>query len=445
MSGEPVSNIPELLAQAMQAHAGGELDTAEGLYRQALLQSPQDPDALHLYGVLEAQRGRHKPAADFIRQAIAVRPLEPMFHNNLGNVWLERRCVAEAEACYRQALALAPTRPDVLNNLGVLLSLTERRDEGEPLLRRAAELAPQFSDARQNLANHLLRGGRVSEALQQCLEGLLIAPRSRTLRRLLGMLYIALGRIDDATALYRGWLETEPDSVEARFLLSACSGREVPDRCPERYVADTFDAFADSFDAKLQQLDYRAPGLVADAASRQLGPPRAALAVFDAGCGTGLCGPLLRPQAAHLLGVDLSAAMVGKARSRGVYDELVVAELVGFLAGRPAGADVIVSADTLCYFGRLEPFAAAARTALRDGGLLVFTVEAQADEPGEPAFRLQPHGRYSHRRSYVEAVLRGAGLVPAEVQAAVLRREVDKPVDGWVVCARAEGALPSSA
>ncbi len=439
MSGEQVPNVTELLHQAMQAHAGGQLDSAEGLYRQALHQAPQDPDALHLFGVLEAQRGRHKAAADLIRQAIAVRPMEPMFHNNLGNVWLERSCVADAEACYRQALALAPMRPDVLNNLGVLLSLTERRDEGEQLLRRAAELAPQFSDARQNLANHLLRGGRVNEALQQCLEGLLIAPRSRTLRRLLGMLYIALGRIDEATALYRGWLELEPDSVEARFLLSACSGSDVPDRCPDRFVTETFDGFADSFDAKLQQLSYKAPELVAAAAARHLGPPGARLAVVDAGCGTGLCGPLLKPHARHLVGVDLSAPMLSKARAREVYDELVAGELVSFLAGRPACAEALVSADTLCYFGRLEPFAAAARTALRDGGLLVFTVEAHADGPGEPDYRLQPHGRYSHRRSYVEAALRGAGLAPVEVQPAVLRMEVEKPVDGWVVCARAGG------
>jgi SAM-dependent methyltransferase len=37
--------------------------------------------------------------------------------------------------------------------------------------------------------------------------------------------------------------------------------------------------------------------------------------VLDAGCGTGLCGPLLRPLARRLVGVDLSPAMVGAARA----------------------------------------------------------------------------------------------------------------------------------
>ena len=36
--------------------------------------------------------------------------------------------------------------------------------------------------------------------------------------------------------------------------------------------------------------------------------------VLDIGCGTGLCGPLLRPIAVSLCGVDLSAGMIEKAR-----------------------------------------------------------------------------------------------------------------------------------
>ena len=429
--------IAEILGRAMQEHGAGRFEVAEDLYEQALAAEPQNPDALHLMGVLEAQRGNHKQAARLISQAIDLQPQEAMFHNNLGNVWLERACVEDAEACYRQALALAPTRPDVLNNLGVLLSLTGRQADGELLLQRAAELAPRFTDARQNLANHYLRAGRVVDALDQCLKAVLVAPRSRTLRRLLGMLYVADGRIEEATALYRAWLEGEPDSAEARFRLTACTGEDVPDRVPDGFVIETFDGFADSFDAKLSQLSYKAPELVAAAVARHAGTPAQALAVLDAGCGTGLCGPLLKPFASRLVGVDLSAGMLRKAKAREVYDELVAGELVAFLGSRPASGDLLVSADTLCYFGKLETFAAAARTALRDGGLLVFTVESHADEPGEPDFRLQEHGRYSHRRRYVEAVLRGAGMEPVEMQPAVLRSEACKPVNGWVVCARA--------
>src|SRR5690606_33739696 len=127
--------------------------------------------------------------------------------------------------------------------------------------------------------------------------------------------------------------------------------------------------FSSSFDDQLRALEYRAPELLAAAVLGEL-PAGARLDVLDAGCGTGLCGPLLRSAAARLAGVDLSGGMVGKARERGIYDDLHVQELTAFMAASPASFDVIVSADTLVYFGALEAVAQAARQCLRGGGLL---------------------------------------------------------------------------
>ena len=51
-------------------------------------------------------------------------------------------------------------------------------------------------------------------------------------------------------------------------------------------------------------------GALLDGALPSASRPR----ILDAGCGTGLCGPLLRPLAARLVGVDLSEKMVELAR-----------------------------------------------------------------------------------------------------------------------------------
>ena len=80
------------------------------------------------------------------------------------------------------------------------------------------------------------------------------------------------------------------------------------------------------------------------------------LMVLDAGCGTGLCGPLLKPYAEILVGVDLSPKMLAKALGRQVYEELIETELVAYLGQRTASFDLIVSADTLIYFGELRSF-----------------------------------------------------------------------------------------
>jgi predicted TPR repeat methyltransferase len=443
MQAETESTAPtiaQMLQQAMSEHGAGRFDAAAPLYEQVLAREPEQSDALHLLGVLQAQRGLHEQGAALIARAIAANPGEAMFHNNLGNVCVERSRFDDAEAHYVHAIELDPGRLDALNNLGVLLGRRGKPEGAEKLLLKVIELAPDFADARQNLANHYLREGRLGDAVQQCFDGLIVAPRSAALRRILGLAYSTMGMKDEAIAVYRAWLEAEPGNPLAEFHLGACTGDDVPERAPDTYVARVFDSFAASFDAKLADLSYQAPALVTAAVARHAGAPAQALDLLDAGCGTGLCGPLLAPWACRLAGVDLSEGMLRKAAARGVYDELVCGELVAFLRMRPAAWDLIVSADTLCYFGALEGFAGAAFAALRRDGLLVFTVEAHDDADAAPDYRLQEHGRYSHRRRYVETVLRSAGLAPVELQAVVLRMEAGKPVDGWLVSARAAAA-----
>ena len=93
---------------------------------------------------------------------------------------------------------------------------------------------------------------------------------------------------------------------------------------------------------------------------------------------------------------------------------------------------MIVSADTLVYFGALEDVVAAAADALRPGGRLIFTVEESIDAGSGAGYSLSPHGRYNHAREYVERVLADAGLRP-EIVPAELRLEAGDPVAGLVV------------
>jgi predicted TPR repeat methyltransferase len=116
---------------------------------------------------------------------------------------------------------------------------------------------------------------------------------------------------------------------------------------------------------------------------------------------------------------------------------LLKSELVACLDSMPRSADVVASADTLCYFGALEAALRAARRALVDGGLVVFTVEAH---DADADYRLNPNGRYSHRRGYVERALRDAGFADARIDPADLRLESGEPVAGWLASALAAPA-----
>ena len=131
--------------------------------------------------------------------------------------------------------------------------------------------------------------------------------------------------------------------------------------------------------------------------------------------------------------------MLARARERNVYDELAKRELTAYLQDSPGSFDVIVSADTLVYFGPLDAVAAAAANALRPGGVLVFTVEELSGTASEAGYSLSPNGRYQHSPDYLERVLADAGL-QSEILPAELRLEAGEPVAGLVVRATAAQA-----
>ena len=84
--------------------------------------------------------------------------------------------------------------------------------------------------------------------------------------------------------------------------------------------------------------------------------------------------------------------------------------------------------------------AAAPVDALRPGGLVVFTLEHAVGAAEDAGYRLEFHGRYAHRRPYVERTLAAAGLVP-EIAEADLRLESGMPVAGLVVRGRNRDGL----
>jgi len=434
-------SIDDALKLAIAMHRANGLDDAEKVYGRILAVAPDHADALHFMGVLQHQRGRSEDALGLIRRSIDVNDGVADWHNNLGNVLLETGRVDDAATAYEEAARPGPDRVDIHNNLGVLRREQNRLPEAEAAYRRAIALDPKYIDAHTNLGGLLQALERNEEALLVLCQGLVLKPLHGRSRQALGMAYNILGRFDDAAQVYRDWLKDEPGNPEALHHLAAYADLPVPARATDAYVERVFDGFADSFDAKLAHLHYRAPDLIGQTVATLFGEPRRELTVLDAGCGTGLCGAILAPYARRLEGVDLSERMLARAGLRQNYDALVKAELTAFIEGAaPASYDLVVSADTLCYFGDLRAVAWATARALRPGGWLVFTVEAlDAPQDGKDAdFRLHPHGRYSHRDGYLRDVLADAGLLVREVAAAHLRIESARPVNGWIVSAQLE-------
>ncbi len=431
----PEMTPDDALVVAVRLHRLGQRAAAMELYQRILAVVPDQPDALHFLGIGHHQAGDQAQALACIERAMQLHPDHADMHLNHGNILLELGRFDEATAAYRRAAELGWQHAALHNNLGVLHRSADRPHEAEQAYLQALAVDPDYVDAHTNLANLYAAQGRIEDAMRHGSLALVLQPQHPRARQVVALAYHTLGRADEAAAIYRQWLDEEPDNPQPRHYLAACTGVGVPVRAADAYVEAVFDGFANSFDAKLGALTYRAPQLLGQMVQQRCGAPTRTLDVLDAGCGTGLCAPHLAHHARRLDGVDLSGQMLEKARQRGGYDALHKAELTAFLRAHPAGYDLVASADTLCYFGALDEVVLAAAQALRDGGQLLFTVEASPDTaPG--SCTLHPHGRYSHRRDHVQRVLEAAGLHHIEIHAAHLRLEGGKPVEGWVVAAR---------
>jgi predicted TPR repeat methyltransferase len=421
---------------AIKKHQEGQIEEATAIYKKILAQSPDHVDALHFLGVAEHQLGNSEKAQEYINRALELMPDHPDARNNRGNILKKLGRLDEAEADYRRALELRPTDPNTLSNLGTILRARGDLEGAEATFRKVLAYKPDHAPAWQNLGNTLRGLGRLNEALDAHREAMRLAPQSADSYRLLGALLNAVDRTDEAKEVYHRWLALFPNDPRAQHFGAASTGESIPARASDDCIRAEFDEFAHVFDTTLARLEYRAPGLVNEEVTRIYGAPEQRLAVLDAGCGTGLCGPLLRPRASFLAGVDLSSAMVDLARKRAVYDALVVAELSAYLRQHERTSDLIVSADTLVYFGDLSEVTQAAAKSLRPGGAFVFTVERVAEADAPTGFRLNLHGRYSHTNSYLLRVLGNAGFAEPAIREVNLRKEAEQWVSGWLVSAR---------
>lgn len=448
-------------------HRAGDFAGAIAIYREVVTAEPDHFRALNNLGACHEELDQHGEAEAAFRRALGIAPDEAPLHHNLGRLLHLEGRLEEAERHYRRALELDGSIGGVHFNLGRLLQEAGRHEDAEPALRVAAAEDPDAPAAHSFLGDALFAQRRVEEALGEYQRVTELDPHDAAAHFDLGKSYETLRRADEAAACYRAalerdarsdaarealaralessgrhdeaiaslheWLAAYPENELAQHLLASLGGADAPARASDGYVRETFDRFASDFDRTLARLQYQAPQLVMAMIAVGIGDPPQSLDILDAGCGTGLCGPLLKPYAKRLVGMDLSGGMLERARRRDVYDELEEAELTEYLASHPQAFDLIASADTFCYLGALQTPLEAARRALRPGGFLALTLEWLSDSDGHA---LQSHGRYAHSEPYVRHALAVAGFEHVVIAHGALRMEGGSAVAGLLVSAK---------
>ncbi|MFQ5936552.1 MAG: tetratricopeptide repeat protein [Acidiferrobacterales bacterium] len=158
-------DIAKALSRAVEHHGEGRLPEAEALYRQVLQVDANNPDALHLLGVLADQVGQSEVALDLIQRAVSQNAQNAHYHTSLGNVLRSLERPGEAITAFQRALEIEPNFVVALSNLGAMWQEQGRRDEAIAAYRRAAEVQPDYADAHYNLATALKEVGKLDEAI----------------------------------------------------------------------------------------------------------------------------------------------------------------------------------------------------------------------------------------------------------------------------------------
>ena len=208
-------DIGKELQTAIQYHESGQLQKAESRYKKILKNDPNQPDALHLLGVVAYQKGNFDEAVPLIKKALLNNPTCVPYYNNLGAVFNAQDQHAEALSSYQSALKLDPNYADAHYNIGNIHQKQEMLDQAISSYQRALEIDSNHVDAWYNMGNALKSQNKPEQAIESYQEVIERNPGHSNAYNNIGHAFKILGKLDIAITCYQKALETNPHNAEA--------------------------------------------------------------------------------------------------------------------------------------------------------------------------------------------------------------------------------------
>jgi tetratricopeptide (TPR) repeat protein len=209
----------ELVATANAKLEAGDLDGALADFDAALRLTPEDPILYNNRGLARRLKGDYKGAIEDYDDSLKHHnPQLYMPMRNRGLVYLVTGAYDAAERNFEQAISLNHPQPYLIYyDLGMLYELWGKDEQSLYAFDRAIELKPDFSEAYNNRGNLKQKYGDLTGALKDW--GLAIQhgnPEPHIPHTNRGLLYLELGRKDDARAEFEAALRNKPDFSPAQ-------------------------------------------------------------------------------------------------------------------------------------------------------------------------------------------------------------------------------------
>lgn len=213
----PSGDSADPLHQALALHRARRLAEAEAAYRGILAEQPQQFDALHLLGVLHAERGDVEGAIALLKRALAVNPQSAAAHANLAEALRLAGRLAEAAGSYARAVALKPSDVLAHKNLGETLFRLGRVEEALAAYERAIARFPDSIELHNGRAILLAELDRSEEAVAELRRIVALNPALAEVHCNLGLALSRLGQFEPALAAFGEALRCRPDFANAYY------------------------------------------------------------------------------------------------------------------------------------------------------------------------------------------------------------------------------------
>ena len=385
--------------------------------------------------MLAFKTGHTEDGIRLVRESLEAAPGMADWHSNLGIMLQATDDVAGAIEAFRTRRGTrarsTPTRTTTWACCCDCCGCTRTR---RPSTARRSPSTPIMPMRTTTWRSCWMLTGRSAEAVTAYCHALTLRPQFASARRQLAIAYCRIGEREKAIRMCEEWVRLEPDSEEGRHTLAAVSGCDVPARASDAYVSQTFDEFASHVRVQADAAALSRAGAGGGGAHRGgVAASRSRSTCSTWAAAPAGADPLVSPWARSAGRRGSLAGMLAAARSKGVYDELVHGELTAYLTARPA----TVRPDRRRRHAHLlrRPGAGDDRGGRGAPPGRPVRVHARGGRRAGAAgrsYRLEPHGRYVHRREYVERLLapeRGGAVI----ERADLRHEGGLPVAGLVV------------
>lgn len=223
-----------MLEDILELHKQGKLEEAEQRYRELLTFNPDDPETLHLLGMVRRQRGDLGEGIRLVMRAIELAPDRANYYGTVAGMEFHARLFDRAQEHFEKAIELNPNFTGAYSALGQIAMLRGERDRAEEHFKVALKANPDNPQVLNSYGNlHLMRGD-AAMGLRYISRAVELTPDDPAVLASLGRAHLKQGHHAFAEQAFAKALEKDAKFEQARLMLAQAQSAQGRHRDAER-------------------------------------------------------------------------------------------------------------------------------------------------------------------------------------------------------------------